>query len=370
MRHVLTALAVVAALVLMVVSAGLNYHFMASLARTPEEARIIGGAAVAGDALKCCLPFFLVLAWREGRYVFVAVGLPIFVLLSVLSFMAALGNAADMRGGTAHVRDTRSLALRAAEEALDRLKATTPGVVPPRAPAEIDAELSILRQDRRWSSSGECRQATVQASRSFCAEYFRVLAAHAAAIQAQDKSKEQARLTAEVIALRQQGAGEDAEPQVQILAGLSGRDRGHVRTALIVLSALFIELGSGLGLYLALHHSSRRHIGLGAPDKTLARVRSVDRQEPSDAQVVEHYAVARLVPARGRTLTVGQLYDDFVYWSREHRRQMVGLERFELLFGELANDLGIARSGTVYQDVCVGRTGGTLRASAEMVVLT
>lgn len=370
MRFVLTALAVIAALVLMVVSAGLNYQFMASLARTPDEARIIGAAAVAGDVLKCCLPFFLFLAWRERRFVFVAVGLPVFLLLSVLSFVAALGNAADMRGGTAHVRDTRSLALRAAEEALERLNATDPSPVPPRAPAEIEAELSILRQDRRWVSSQECRQATVEASRSFCAEYFRVLATHAARMEADRRSVEEARLKSEIVALRERGAGEDAEPQVQILSGLSGRDKGYVRTALIVLSALFIELGSGLGLYLALHHSTRRPVHHGAPDEARTPVRSVRRTKPSEAQNVEHYAVARLVPARGRTMTVGQLYEDYAAWSRGHEQPVLSHRAFEHVFGELADDLGVARSGTVFHDVCVGPTGGVLRPPEPLRALT
>lgn len=369
MRTLLTGLAVAAALVLMVVSAGLNYQFMASLARTADEARVMGSAAVAGDVLKACLPFFVFLAWRERRYVFVVVGLPIFLLLSVMSLVAALGNAAEMRGGTAQLRDTRSEVLRDAEAALQRLNAIVEGGVPHRAPAEIEAQLSILRQDKRWTSSHECREATVQSSRGFCADYFGVVAAHAASLAAERNLAEQAALKARVEALRREGAGGEAEPQVQILAGLSGQDRGFVRTALIVLSAVFIELGSGLGLYLALHHSPRRRLpDSGARDKSRPSERAYLNEAVYGGDSVERYAVARLVPARGRATTPSQLYADYVGWCRTTATDVLPPQVFQSRFSELAADLGIARSGPAYRDVAIEPVASLPSASPAALV--
>ena len=67
MRPILTAVAALAAVILMVVSAALNYRFMAGMGRTVDEALLFGAAAVAGDLLKACLPFFIALAWRARR---------------------------------------------------------------------------------------------------------------------------------------------------------------------------------------------------------------------------------------------------------------------------------------------------------------
>ncbi|HRO48937.1 MAG TPA: hypothetical protein PLW75_02250 [Hyphomicrobium sp.] len=381
MRALLVALSVMAAFVLIGVSAHLNYRFMAGFAHTDEAAMALGAAAVAGDILKACLPFFLVLAWRARRWLFLVLGVPVWGLLSVVSLLAALGYAAEIRDRDAQIRETRTdlLARAVADEArlLQRMEAASEQ----RPPAVIEADLAALRQDARWTTSVGCTKATVRASRAYCTSYLSLTGALETARERVTWERQLKPIRSEIARLRAKGAGEMREPQVHILAMLSGESAPRVRTALIVLAALFLEVGSGLGLYLALHHSAPRipagppssgpRMPQPAPSATPAVVPPAARAARTS---MEAFWVARIVPAPGGRLSLDSAWRAYEQWCGPAAKPL-SRPAFDAAFWMLAAELRLSRTTAAVrglalkagEEVARGRppatrTGGPRRA--------
>ena len=68
MRHALGVFGVLAAGVLLAVSATMNWRFGLSLGRTEFDGQIYGAAAAASDCLKALVPFFLFAAVRNRMW--------------------------------------------------------------------------------------------------------------------------------------------------------------------------------------------------------------------------------------------------------------------------------------------------------------
>lgn len=343
MRALLTALCVSAAFVLMAVSAHLNYGFMAAFGHTPQAAIMLGAAAVAGDILKASLPFFLVLAWRSRRLLFLVLGVPAWLLLSAVSLLAALGYAAEIRDQTAHARQSLNHKLEQAVAEAARLVDLQQRTHEMRSPAVIEAALAALRQDARWAASVQCTDATARASRTFCARYHETGGALEAARARVRREQQLADVRREITRLRAEGAGLTSEPQVQVLAQMLGASAPRVRTALIALAALFIEIGSGLGLYLALHHSAPR-IRLARPAIPRDRLAPSGLRTETHLTLMEAYWVARIVPARGACLSLSLAWQDYAAWCVAAARQPMPRAAFDAAFHALAADLRLART--------------------------
>lgn len=377
MRVLLSGICVLAAGVLMAVSSIFNYAFMASFARSEHEALFLGAAAVAGDLIKACLPFFIVLAWRGRRYVFAAVGSIVFGFLTLVSLVASLGYTADVRGSTAQARSALSAELRQAEHALARITATRSATGSMRAPAVVTEEIARLRQDRLWESSNECTDATTAASRTYCARYFALRSEFASAAEAARIEASERDLLAKVEKLRASGAGQEAEPQVAMLVNLTGNRATAVRTALILAAAIFIEVGSGLGLYLALQHSSptrwcptRGNDAMrdgttttwkhAVPANGFSQL-AVEARHSIYIEQIERYGVARLQPAQNGRTSIMQIFADYQQWSAQHNVAVMMRADFVDLLDDLVRDIGIARCGDDYVGIALGDGPPTAR---------
>ena len=67
-RHALGVLGVIAAGILLVVSAAMNYRFGFSLGKTEMDGQIYGAASAAADCFKALIPFFLFAAIRNRMW--------------------------------------------------------------------------------------------------------------------------------------------------------------------------------------------------------------------------------------------------------------------------------------------------------------
>lgn len=364
MRVLLVGLSVIAAFVLMGVSAHLNYGFMAGFAHTPAAAMALGAAAVAGDILKACLPFFLVLAWRARRWLFLVLGVPAWGLLSAVSLLAALGYAADIRDRHALVRHTGAELLERAisDEAriLRRVEATNEA----RSPAVIEADLAALRQDTRWTTSVACTEATVRASRTYCAHYLSLTGELATARDRATWEDQLTEVRREIARLRADGAGLMREPQVEMLAMLSGESAPRVRTALIVLAAFFLEVGSGLGLYLALQHSAPRAASVREsaerlPEGAAPIALSVARAARTR---MEAFWVARIVAAPGARLSIDAAWRDYEQWCAGSSAEPLSRAGFDALFWALVVELRLSRTTTAVRGLALAAGPEVFRA--------
>jgi hypothetical protein len=206
-----------------------------------------------------------------------------------------------------------------------------------------------LKLDRRWGTTKDCADVTLAASRSFCVEVHRLLGEHAAAETAARLDAELRRLNVEIMNLRADGAGQEPEPQVKILSVLTGQDMSVVRAVLSVGMALFVEIGSGFGLYLALHHSLPTP-STATPPATIATPRQPP-QQPIARTIdhdIERFALARLMACRSGVVTASILFADYRAWCAGQQRPPLDAGLFDHLFAALATDVGIGRTRDGY----------------------
>lgn len=360
-----------AALLMIAVSTSMNFLFMQSLAQTDAEGYALGGASAASDIIKSCLPWFISLAVVAGRWGFAAVGSIVFAAFSLFSFASALGFAADVRGALAGSREAASaeLARLVRDEAALRERATALGATQ-RPASVIAADLAVMRQDKRFQTSAECANATVAASRTYCERYYTLKGEEATSLEAVRIGREIQAIEKQIAGLRTRGAGGESDPQVAILARLLHQERDAVKTSLVIGAALLVELGSGLGLWLALGHSDRpsrrgqERAGVPALHATAA-VSLAEQAVPAlpapasraeaVASDVKQFCLERLVPTDHGGLTFLALYRDYQNWARLRDAEVVDRAVFETDFLEIASLLQLERDGNRFVGVSTGR---------------
>jgi len=351
--HSLTRLiGALAALVLLGVSAAMNYLFLSALGKTPVEAHVLGAASAAADLLKAVLPFLIFWAWRAGRISVALPGLLVWALFTVFSLLSAIGFAAgnreavsDSRTATAQRYETVRLNLAAALKEREALPEH-------RARAIVAAAIEAHKQHRRWASTKSCRNATVPDSRTYCRAYFALRAELAAAKKNAALAAKIEDLRAQAWGLREAGGKREPEPQVELLARLFGLERDPVRLALILLIAGLVELGAGLGLYLSMSGTSV--IRQAPTQQRLARQRK-NRSARSDANGPEVGEIADFVwdclePAAsaGCILTEDELWAGYQRWCTANRYRFLSRRAFVSAFQSLATEIGMERHGKVY----------------------
>jgi hypothetical protein len=258
MRFLVVLVSLGAALTLIAASGLMNWVFMTSLGKSDLDRHVLGGVSVAVSIFIALLPTHLVWAWRERRPFYVAVGMPVFLAFAAFSLSSAIGFASRNRGSldedrrlvTTRLVDVKS-EIESGETALKALEAV-------RSFAVVQESLRGLEQDRRWQSSKGCEAATVDASRSFCKDYFE-LKAEAAKAGERDRLMERiAELKRERGRLEDEGAGREADNQAAVLARLLGMPATEVERGLTLYLAVLVEIGAALGIYVATGHMRPR----------------------------------------------------------------------------------------------------------------
>jgi hypothetical protein len=169
-----------------------------------------------------------------------------------MGLVSAIGFAASTRGAVTGSREAVSLRYQAAERELREIKerVTSLGAIRPRG--VIEAAIARAKQDRYWSSSNECKDATMEASRGFCRGLGDLRVELAAAVENERLQERGAALKAEVDHLLGAGARNDQDQQAGLLARLTGFGVERVQKSIVVLFAVLVEFGSAFGLFLAL----------------------------------------------------------------------------------------------------------------------
>src|SRR5215470_641171 len=254
MRFLVVLVSMGAALTLIGASGLMNWVFMTSLGKSEFDRHILGAVSVAVSAFIALLPTLLVWAWRERRPLYVIAGVPVFLAFAAFLLSSAVGFASRNRGSrdedrlliTARLLDVRS-EIEAAAMALKALETVRPF-------AAVQESLRGLEQDRRWQSSKSCEAATVDASRSFCKDYFEVKAEAAKAGERERLMERVAELKRERSRLEDEGAGREADNQAAVLARLLGLPATEVERGLMLFLAVLVEIGAALGIYFATGH--------------------------------------------------------------------------------------------------------------------
>lgn len=339
MKTLLSILGICAALVMCAISGAMNYLFMASLGKTPLEGHVLGAASAAADVLKALLPFFIAWGWAAGRIVASVSGTFAFLFFAGFSLLSAIGFAADNRGTLVDVRESTTQAYSRVQVLLGDAEARRNALPAHRPASVVEEELSAHRQNRRWSATNECANATEAESRAFCTEYFRLRAELAAANEFDRLTKQIASLQGEDEKLRQDGAGQDSDPQVSLLSRITGQNPEPVRLALTIAVALLVEIGASLGLFLASGHRAR--IALTASPAT------------KPAGCVEEFCLEALVAAPRSTISIDDLERAYAAWCTSKGLSALDGRKFRETFAAIADDIGLVSDRTGYGGIAL-----------------
>jgi len=332
------------------------------LGRSDNERLILGAASGATDILKAVLPLFILWAWRAGRSRFVPPATAVWVVFAGFSLLSAFGFAAGNRIEAAAQQTALNDQLDRVQGEAAAVRARIAALPASRPLAVIEAEIARLRQNPRWQSTRACTDATVPASRTFCAQYFELLGERASAKAAGELKAQLDQLARGEDDLISQGAGRIVDPQSALLAGIFQVPEDRMRLVLITVLALVVELGSGLGLYLAAGHIPRRRgpargdsgrNGADAMTSSAEGVLQTATRGLRSAGSVEAYCVERLFPGT-HSISFEEMFADYRDWCEAQACVPEGRLGFDAALQDLASPLAIAVSAEALSGVRLG----------------
>jgi hypothetical protein len=367
MRHVLGIAGVIAAAVLLLVSAAMNWRFGYTLGRSEFESQLYGGASAAADCFKALLPFFIFAALRNRSYSQALGGALLFAVCFSYSLSSSLGFAALNRADITGLRLLKVETHADLRADLDRSREALKALPAHRPSGTVAGEIEAFKQNGRWLSSGECANATATKSMSYCEGFFKLKAELAVAEQAEKLEAKVVQIDTRLGKLDMESAARATDPQSQMLASLTGRSTEEVQTSLTVLIALLVELGASLGFYTAFSYWRVFDVkGLPEPARAAAPIPAFAPAPmlpalpgPLDPELtpaqpktdVELYCDERVGRENGSSVTALALYDDYCQWCEAKGKQPLGLPIFTRRFSDLGVQKAKVAGRIRYMDV-------------------
>ncbi len=250
-RHALGVFGVMAAGVLIAVSAAMNWRFGYSLGRTEFDGFIYGSASVAADCLKALIPFFFFAALKSRMWSQAAAAAVVGVVVTAYSLTSALGHAALNRFDTTGHRAVEAQVYKDLRSDLKRAQDQLSWIPQHRPAAAVQGEIEALKSQRAWSATSGCTDATRPQSRAFCQGYHGLTAEMASGQQAQALEARIAEIQGKLSKTDAMTVMGEADPQATVLANLSGLSVEQVQMAMTIFIALLLEVGSAFGMYVA-----------------------------------------------------------------------------------------------------------------------
>src|SRR6185295_14695847 len=124
--------------------------------------------------------------------------------------------------------------------------------IPQHRPAQtVAADIAAVKDQRLWQATSSCAEVSGKTTRDFCAQFHRLTAEEASAVQAEKLEARVAELNGKLSHVAGGTVMAEADPQASVLAKLTGLDIPTVQTVLTIFVALLIEIGSAFGIYVA-----------------------------------------------------------------------------------------------------------------------
>jgi hypothetical protein len=329
---------IIVSLGLIAVSVALNVRMGYRSADSETDGRLYGIGAGLGDCLKAIAPFMLSWSLRHRDVLAAISAAALFGICTGYSFIAAFGFAAEHRANKAGVVQGNMDSYGDLRGEKKRLEGRLAFLGPQRSSREVEHAVKAVFSQRAWAGgqtvgalSGECT-VNRKSTRSACE---RVANLQAELVRAQEAEQAASDLRAVFAKLEgRNNVSVAVDPQVDALAkvanlvtGVPGKE--EIGLALSFLLACFIEVGSGVGLYMATTPWRMRGEGsLGA------------ERRPRALGHVEGYMLERVEPGDG-LMSVRALHDDYVRWCRRRNEVPYTETEFALRFSETAKDVGL-----------------------------
>jgi len=376
MRHALGVLGVLAAGVLLAVSAAMNWRFGFSLGKTEFDGQIYGAASAAADCLKALVPFFFFAAMRNRMWSQATASAVVWVVVVGYSLTSALGHAALNRLDTAGQRAVEAQTYTDLRADLKRAQDQLSWVPQHRPAMTVQGEIDGVKNHRYWKATNECATPRGRTTRAFCDQYHTLTSELASAQQAMLLEERIAVVNGKLDKATAHGAAalSAADPQATVLAKLTGIDMDKVQIALTVMIAALLEIGSGLGMYIAFSQwrINQRFVPVAPQMATLheqpvvavpqataqpalptpapSRVKSTanDNRQAAVGQPrlvapendVQRYYKEKVDTQDGSSVTATALYEDYCAWCEDLSKEPLALPTFSREFSELGVQKG------------------------------
>jgi hypothetical protein len=390
MRFLLSSLAVLAAFILIAVSGAMNYLFLSSLGKTPLEGQVYGAASLSFDMIKALLPVFIWWAWSDKKYQYIIPAFVAFLAFSALSFTSSLGFSAANKGHVTQIKEGAAARLKNVTEDIKDNKTKLKALAQHRPAAVVEQAIKSMRQNKRWTSTNKCAEggATAAKSRAFCGNYFKLKAELETASSAAYIENRLLKLKTTEKNLRDSGAGGEVDPQASYLAKIFRlADSSTIKSSLVIFIAVLLELGSGLGLWLATGHSTIFKKKQRPADKNQPPLQAQTKeqiieprnpiknpvaamQEPltltyshepeqslseGDVEQIEHYLLDILRPDPNGKVRLDELYKNYTSWIKGKNLQPVSIDDFEQVIDMVMEAVGVAHDGDDYIGILIAK---------------
>ena len=369
MRHLLGALGVLAAGVLLAVSAAMNWRFGYSLGANEFDSMILGAASVAADCFKALMPFFFFAAIRNKMWSQAAAATVLWAVVASYSITSEIGGAARARFDSTSNREVQAQTYKDLRADLKRAQDQLSWVPQHRPVATVQSDLDNAKNQRPWKWTAGCTDVTGKDGRGFCQGYHALTAEFASAGEAQNLETRIAAISAKLDSASGQAVLAEADPQAAVFAQLTGMDQTKVKMAMTLFVALLLEIGSSFGLFVAF--STWRLYDVEAPaapkmatlasnNTAVAAVAAQPVSTPAPVQIakprsgandnktapapqrliapetdVERFYKEKVDTQDGSSLTATALYEEYCAWCEEQTKEPLALPTFGREFGDL-----------------------------------
>ncbi|GBF28245.1 hypothetical protein MnTg02_03309 [bacterium MnTg02] len=304
----------------------------------------------------------------------------LFIIFSLYSLTSALGLYSLSRANSVGTAQSGKLTYTLAKENRDTIKSRLDKLGQTRTVGEVEGDIAAGKANKRYATTKGCTPAEITAtkSRTFCDQYARLNGELATAKEADDLRNKLLAATAKIGGMDLSKVLRSADPQSEALAKLSGFSPENIRSALAALVAILIELGSGLGLWVATggavsvkkpketKQSAKPQPGaevlneiretLNQPKRRLKSRSTPSPSRPTDTPglgrqlqtcPIEQFAASNMKRKRRAEVTAKELYQAFRNWA-----EAAGIEPpKQTAFGRTMSELGYRKE----------RRGGAVR---------
>ena len=361
MKHALGVLGVLAAGVLLAVSAAINWRFGYNLGMSEMDKQIFGAASAAADCFKALVPFFFFAAWKNRMWSQAAAAAVLWVVVTGYSFTSAIGHSAHNRMDTNGQRAVDAASYKDLRNDLKRAQDQMSWIPQHRPVQTVTGEIESYKLQRAWVQTKNCSEVSGPQGRDFCSKYQGLLSELASADQARKWDGVITEINVKLANAKGTNAMADADPQAAVLAKLAsmvipGIKTEDVQTALAVFVAVLLEIGSGFGMYVAFSTwrlydraaptvsvtATSRSVEMTSQPMPLSKPRlGVANDNKSAPKLVApetdviRFRNERIEDAEGTSLTATTLYEDYCAWCEEQQKEPLALPTFGREFGDL-----------------------------------
>ena len=355
-RHALGVFGILAAGVLIAVSAAMNWRFGFSLGRTELDGQIYGAASVAADCLKALIPFFFFAALKNRMWSQAIAAAIVGVVVTAYSLTSALGHAALNRLDTTGHRAVEAQVYKDLRGDLKRAQDQLSWIPQHRPAATVQGEIEALKSQRLWTTTSGCSDATRPQSRAYCQQFHGLNAEMASGQQAEVLEARIADIQGKLSKTDAMTVMGEADPQAAVLAKLAGVSVDQVQMAMTIFIALLLEVGSGFGMYIAFSQwrlydrvapaapqmatvQSTAAAAVAAPQPAAVAIKKPrlgandNRSLPPAKLLVPETDVQRFYKESvdsqdGHTVSATSLYEAYCVWCEERQKEPLALPTF------------------------------------------